>query len=60
MKLPVAKNDQSAIPFKFIQNPFRINDLDQLYDILYEHSDSNMKYFLIYNPLPKNPKNMSI
>lgn len=53
MKLPIIKGDHtsSAIAFKFVMNPTRIDNLDDLYDAFEVNIGNNIKYVLIYNPV---------
>jgi hypothetical protein len=51
LKIPVMKGDESgAIAFKFMMNPAKINDLDELYDAFDANKGSNVKYVVICNP----------
>ena len=53
LKMPVPRHsdDQNgAIAFKFVMNPAKVSDLDELYDALDVNKGSNVKYVLIYNP----------
>lgn len=52
MKLPVftGEDDNGAIAFKFLQNPTKIDNLDDLYDAFEVNKGSNVKYILICNP----------
>lgn len=62
LKFPIMKNDQSgiSIAFKIIQNPSRINDVDDLYEAFEVNSDSNVKYFVMFNPCNKRPAEMTL
>lgn len=45
------KDDASgAVAFKFVMNPAKIQDLDELYDALEVNKGSNVKYVVICNP----------
>ena len=51
MPVPRHSDDQNgAIAFKFVMNPGKVSDLDELYDALDVNKGSNVKYVLIYNP----------
>jgi hypothetical protein len=51
MKMPVFRGDDSgAIAFKFLQNPTKIDNLDDLYDAFEVNMGTNVKYLLICNP----------
>jgi hypothetical protein len=53
MKLPVfmgEEADNGAIAFKFLQNPTKIDNLDDLYDAFEVNKGSNVKYLVISNP----------
>lgn len=56
MKLPVGgrlseeTNISSAIPLKFVINPYRINTEDELFDLLDANRGNPFKYFVICNP----------
>lgn len=56
MKLPVGgrlsddTNISSAIPLKFVTNPYRIDTEEELFDLLDANSGNPFKYFVIFNP----------
>ena len=53
LKMPVSAADaqgEGAIGFKFVMNPTKIDNLDDLYDAFEVNKGSNVKYLLICNP----------
>ena len=53
LKFPVmtAGEDASgAMAHRFIQNPARVSDLEEIYDALEVNKGSNVKYVMICNP----------
>lgn len=64
VKFPVFKGDEVSrnIALKIIQNPSRVGDLEELYDIFEVNKGSNVKYLLCYNPIDqfKNPADMPL
>lgn len=53
LKMPVSIADshgEGAIGFKFVMNPTKIDNLDDLYDAFEVNKGSNVKYMLICNP----------
>ncbi|TNV85361.1 hypothetical protein FGO68_gene3696 [Halteria grandinella] len=60
MKMPVF-DDGGAIAFKFLQNPTKIDNLDDLYDAFEVNKGTNVKYLLICNPgTHASPADMSL
>lgn len=49
MKLAVT-GVEDAIAYKFVSNPTKIADLDELYDALEVNKGTNVKYLVICNP----------
>lgn len=49
-----------AIAYKFIQNPQKIQNLDELFDVLEINRGTNTKYFIILNTGSAVPKDFSI
>lgn len=66
LKMPVprdeSQNDASgAIAFKFVMNPAKIEDLDELYDAFEVNKGSNVKYLVMVNTRDhQNPSQMSL
>ena len=62
MKMPVTHSDEEgAIAFKFLLNPTKIADLDELYDALEINRDTNVKYVVICNPCNQStPADMTL
>ena len=61
IKIPVISNEEAAITFKFIMNPTKINDLDELYDAFDVNRGNNVKYLIICNPSNfKSPSEMTL
>jgi hypothetical protein len=53
MKFPVQLDDSegmASIAHRFIQNPAKVEDLDELYDAFEVNKGTNVKYVLICNP----------
>ena len=64
IKFPVYKNAEAvdhSIAYKFVMNPVRINDLDELYDALDVNKGQNIKYLIMINTGDvRNPSDMSL
>ena len=61
LKMPAFHGDGSAIPFKFLMNPTKIDNLDDLFDALEVNRGNNVKYVMICNPgTHKSPADMTI
>ena len=57
MKLPIFQDDPSrSIAYKFLLNPTKIDNLDDLYDAFELNKGTNVKYLIISNP----SKNQSV
>lgn len=51
LKLPITKaeSNESAIAFKFVMNPAKVDNLDDIYDALEVNKGNNVKYVIICN-----------
>ena len=51
LKMPVLhqSDENGAIAFKFVMNPAKIDNVDDLYDAFDVNKDSNVKYLIIVN-----------
>ncbi len=50
MKMPVTPDEGGAIAYKFVMNPTKIDNLDDLYDAFEVNKGSNIKYVIMCNP----------
>ena len=61
MKMPVSNEIEAAISFRFMLNPTRIDNLDDLYDVFEANKGTNVKYFVMYNSNDhKKPADMNL
>jgi signal-transduction protein with cAMP-binding, CBS, and nucleotidyltransferase domain len=62
MKMPIARGDSEAsIVYKFMMNPSKIDNLDDLYDAFEVNKNSNVKYVVMCNPGEnKSPSDMTL
>lgn len=59
--MPIYKQDDAAgIAFKFVMNPAKIKDLDELYDALEVNRGINVKYVVICNPGERGPAKWTV
>ena len=52
LKMPVSSDggEGGAIAFKFVINPTKVDNLDDLYDALEVNKGTNVKYVMMCNP----------
>ena len=62
LKMPVSfSGEESAIAFKFVMNPTKIENLDDLYDSFEVNKGTNVKYVMMCNPGGhKSPSDMTL
>ena len=61
MKLPQPKEDADpAISFKFLENPLKVDNLDDLYDLLDLHKNEPHKYVCMLKNSQSEPRDFTL
>jgi hypothetical protein len=62
MKMPIVRGEcEASIVYKFMMNPSKIDNLDDLYDAFEVNKNSNVKYVVMCNPGEnKSPSDMTL